>query len=38
MIPGVILGPIGFLLGVGIVIALGIMIPVWILQLVSLYI
>jgi len=32
---GVILAPLGFFLGTGIVIAMGIMIPVWILQWVS---
>jgi hypothetical protein len=38
MVPGLMLAPLGFLLGAVIVIALGIMIPVWILQLLSAWI
>jgi hypothetical protein len=38
MILGVILAPLGFFLGTGIVIALGFMIPIWIFQLIRAWI
>ena len=38
MVPGLMLAPVGFLLGFAMAFALGIMIPVWILQLISAYI